>query len=118
MLKADLVYSTEKGRICTSCGKAVSKCTCKKRKHAHRLNSDGIIRIRREVKGRKGKTATLIYGFDADAAEIKKIATQLKRLCGTGGSVKNGEIMIQGDHRETIKSELTQQGYQVKLAGG
>ena len=118
MSSSRLVYSTEKGRICPSCGKAVFKCACKNKKRAHRPQNDGIIRIRLEVKGRKGKTATVIYGFDIDPAELKKIGTRLKRLCGTGGSVKNGEIIIQGDHRETIKIELENQGYRVKLAGG
>ena len=118
MSSSRLVYSTEKGRICPSCGIAVSKCACRKKKRAHRFQNDGIIRIRREVKGRKGKTATVIYGFDADTAELKRTGTRLKRLCGTGGSVKNDEIIIQGDHREAIKTELEKQGYQVKLAGG
>lgn len=113
-----LVYSTETGRVCPSCGKPVAKCSCKKKMRPQRPQGDGIVRIRREVKGRKGKTATVIYGFEADTVEIKKIGTQLKRLCGTGGSVKNDEIIIQGDHRETVKSELTRQGFQVKLAGG
>ena len=118
MSSSRLVYSTDKGRICPSCSKAVSNCDCKKEKRTHRPKSDGIIRIRREIKGRKGKTATVIYGFDTDTAELKRIGTRLKRLCGTGGSVKNGEIIIQGDHRETIKFELMQKGFKVKLAGG
>ena len=118
MSSSRLVYSTEKGRICPSCGRAASNCNCNKKNRTHRQKSDGIIRIRREVKGRKGKTATVIYGFDVGSAELKNIGKQLKRLCGTGGSVKNGEIIIQGDHRETIKTELGKQGFQVKLAGG
>lgn len=117
MSASRLVYSTESGRACTACGKPASKCVCKK-KRSQAQPSDGTIRIRREVKGRKGKTASIVYGFDLDADEIKEIAGQLKRLCGTGGSVKDGEIIIQGDHRETIKAKLEQQGLKVKLAGG
>lgn len=118
MSSSRLVYSTETGRVCPFCGKPAAKCICKEKKRAQHQPGDGIIRIRREVKGRKGKTATIIYGFEGGAGEIKMIAKRLKQLCGTGGSVKNGEIIIQGDHRETIKTELGKQGYQVKLAGG
>ena len=115
-----LVYSTETGRICPSCQKPVSGCICKKKKSKPQTNIkyDGIIRIRREIKGRKGKTVTTVSGFQLDAGELRSLAAQLKRRCGTGGSVKNGVIIIQGDHRETLLSELKKKGYTVKLAGG
>jgi translation initiation factor 1 len=77
--------------------------------------SDGIFRIQRETKGRKGKTVTVIYGFNLDDAEIKKIASGLKNRCG---SVKDSVIIIQGNHRNTAKDELAKMGYKVKLAGG
>ncbi|MGD8975933.1 MAG: translation initiation factor Sui1 [Desulfobacterales bacterium] len=115
-----LVYSTETGKICASCQEPVTECTCKKKKS--RLNpnvkNDGIVRIRREVKGRKGKTVTTISGFLIDADELQNLAAQLKRRCGAGGSVKDGIIMIQGDHRDTLLSELKKQSYTVKLCGG
>ncbi len=113
-----LVYSTEKGRICPSCQKLVSNCTCKKKKSKPQTNIkyDGIIRIRREVKGRKGKTVTTVSGFQLDVDELRSLAAQLKRRCGTGGSVKDGIIIIQGDHRETLLSELKKKEYTVKLA--
>ncbi len=79
---------------------------------------DGIIRVQREVKGRKGKTVTTVSGFQPDKDEIKKVAARLKRKCGTGGSVKDGTIIIQGDHRDALLAELKQQGYSAKLAGG
>ena len=79
---------------------------------------DGVIRIQREVKGRKGKTVTTLSGFDIDQHEIKKLAAQLKSRCGTGGSAKDGVIVIQGDHREIVLAELKKAGYQAKLAGG
>jgi translation initiation factor 1 len=82
------------------------------------IKSDGIIRIRREVKGRKGKTVTAITGFDLDDKALNLVSKQLKQHCGTGGSVKDGVVIIQGDHRDTIKSLLEGQGYIVKLAGG
>ena len=118
MSSSRLVYSTESGRICPACGKPASKCDCKNKEQAASNQTDGIIRIRREVKGRRGKTATVVYGFAPDAGDLKELAARLKRLCGTGGSVKSGEIIVQGDHRDTVKSELVQRGFKVKLAGG
>ena len=79
---------------------------------------DGIIRVQREVKGRKGKTVTTVSGFLLDDDELKLVTAQLKRKCGTGGSVKDGIIIIQGDHRDALLSELKKQGYTAKLAGG
>jgi translation initiation factor 1 len=116
-----LVYSTELGRICPSCGNTTAKCTCKKEKTSKKLSTypnDGIVRIRREVKGRKGKTVTAVFGVPLSDGELKQFAKILKQKCGTGGSVKDGVIIIQGDHRETLLKEIKQQGYTVKLAGG
>ena len=115
-----LVYSTETGSTCSLCQKPVSECACKKKKSRSQTNIkiDGTIRILREVKGRKGKTVTTVSGFQLDDNELKSLAAQLKRKCGTGGSVKEGIIIIQGDHRDTLLSELKKQGYTAKLAGG
>ena len=115
-----LVYSTESGKFCLTCQKPVSKCTCKKKKSRSQPNIklDGTIRVQREVKGRKGKTVTTISGFQLDDDELKNLASQLKRRCGTGGSVKDGVIIIQGDHRETLVNELKCRGFKAKIAGG
>jgi len=115
-----LVYSTEAGRICPSCGNPTKNCSCKGKGPQLQSNtqSDGIIRIRREKKGRKGKTVTTINGFDPSADDLKQIAKKLKSQCGTGGSIKDGIIIIQGDHRETLQKELQKLGFNVKLAGG
>lgn len=120
MSNSRLVYSTDSGRVCPKCGKTKGACSCKKKKSTPSAGPriDGIIRIQRETKGRKGKAVTAVYGFDPKVVDLKRIATQLKRRCGTGGAVKSGVIIIQGDHRNTIKAELTSQGYTVKLAGG
>ncbi len=79
---------------------------------------DGIIRIRREVKGRKGKTVTMIYNFQPNQTDLKALGKQLKQQCGTGGSVKDGVIILQGDHKEKLLKLLVAQGYEVKIAGG
>ena len=115
-----LVYSTETGRICPGCQKPVLKCSCKKKKSSTPTNIkyDGIIRVQREVKGRKGKTVTTVAGFQIPVDELKLLATQLKRRCGTGGSVKAGVIVIQGDHRTTLITELKHRGFKAKIAGG
>ena len=116
-----LVYSTESGRICPKCQSPISAWRCKKKRPEPKsqIKPDGIIRIRREVKGRKGKTVTTISGFALDDKSLNLLSKQLKQHCGTGGTVKDGGvIIIQGDHRDTIKSLLEGQGYLVKLAGG
>ena len=111
------VYSTESGRICPSCEKPLAACACRK-KQAPPVTADGVIRIRREVKGRGGKTVTVASGFRLDDDRLEQLAAELKRRCGTGGSVKDGEILIQGDHRETLLAELKQKGFTVKRSGG
>lgn len=116
-----LVYSTESGRICPSCGQPATKCTCKKKKTVKKQSAypnDGIVRIRREVKGRKGKTVTIVVGVPLNDKKLQQLAKTLKRLCGTGGTVKDGVIIVQGDHRDSLLNEIKQQGYTVKLAGG
>ena len=120
MTDSRLVYSTEFGQICPECQKPVSKCICKKKKPETHLETkqDGVIRIRREVKGRKGKTVTVISGFQFGQSDLKALAKQLKQQCGTGGSVKDDMIIIQGDHRENLMKLLKAQDYKVKLSGG
>ncbi|MDD2308218.1 MAG: stress response translation initiation inhibitor YciH [Desulfuromonadaceae bacterium] len=80
--------------------------------------SDGIVRVRREVKGRGGGTVIVISGIPLPPPQIKELAGVLKKKCGCGGTVKEGVIEIQGDHRETLSAELQARGFKVKLAGG
>jgi len=101
-----LVYSTESGRI--KSGNAAPA----------RPAGDGIVRIRRETSGRKGKGVTTISGLEMSDSELKPLAKKLKELCGTGGCIKDGIIEIQGDHREKIRDTLISQGHTVKFAGG
>lgn len=114
-----LVYSTEHGETCPDCRRPVAECECRAREEAERIAAlDGIIRIRRETSGRKGKGVTTIQGVPLDAEALKTLAKSLKKRCGTGGSVKDGVIEIQGDHRDVLRRELESLGYKVKLAGG
>ncbi|MBI9075487.1 MAG: translation initiation factor Sui1 [Desulfatibacillum sp.] len=121
MSNSRLVYSTETGRVCPKCGKPAGKCSCKKGKSPEKpapFPRDGIVRIRREVKGRKGKTATAVFGLPLGDEDLKDFAKDLKQKCGSGGSVKDGVIIIQGDHRDALLEAIAQHGYKVKLAGG
>ncbi len=111
-----IVYSTEHGRMCPGCGKPVAECVC--RKGAAIPQGDGIVRVSRDTKGRRGKTMTIVTGVLLDEQGLQKLATELKRRCGAGGTVKEGVIEIQGDHRDLVAAELTKRGYTVKLAGG
>ena len=79
---------------------------------------DGIVRVRRETQGRGGKTVTTVAGVGLPEAELRELAGELKRRCGTGGSVKDYVIELQGDHRDAIVAELEKRGFTVKLAGG
>lgn len=101
-----LVYSTDIGRI------------KQEEVKQERPKGDGIVRIQRETKGRKGKGVCIVTGLDMDDAPLKLLAAQLKKVCGCGGAIKDGDIEIQGDNREKIKEFLTKQGHTVKLAGG
>jgi len=111
-----LVYSTEFGKMCPGCNEPAAKCICQKQQSSPK--SDGIIRLMKETKGRKGKGVTLITGVPLNNEGLKKLAKSLKKKCGSGGSLKNGVIEIQGDHRDVLEKELGSLGYKVKRAGG
>ena len=112
-----LVYSTETGRACPDCGRPQAQCQCRQRARA-RPAGDGIVRVSRETKGRKGKGVTLVRGLDLDDEALNALAKQLKAACGSGGTVKDGVIEVQGDHVETVMARLTAAGHKVKRAGG
>ncbi|QXE89589.1 translation initiation factor Sui1 [Geomonas subterranea] len=112
---APVVYSCEFGRMCPGCGKPVSACACKK---SSAPAGDGVVRLRRETKGRGGKTVIVITGLPLDAAALTALAGELKKRCGCGGTAKEGVIEIQGDHAEVLLAELIKRGYKAKRAGG
>ncbi len=114
-----LVYSTESGSVCYKCEKSTDICSCKNKKDSGRINSSSrVVEVRREVKGRNGKTVTSVSGIPLSGEKLKQFAKKLKTRCGTGGTVKDGIILIQGDKREILVGEIKKQGYTVKLAGG
>ena len=111
-----LVYSTEHGRTCPVCDKNLDRCCC--RKSAARAAGDGIVRVGRATKGRKGRGVTVITGIPVDDGALKRVAKTLKQKCGSGGTVKAGAIEIQGDHRDPLVAELKGMGYTVRRSGG
>jgi translation initiation factor 1 len=117
-----LVYSTDGGRVstCPTCGLPYKRCRCQsgQAQAATSTKNDGIVRVQRDRKGRDGKTVTVITGIVAERDTLAALAQQLKKLCGSGGTVKDGIIEIQGEHCDTVQARLTQMGYKVKRVGG
>ncbi|SFX56172.1 translation initiation factor Sui1 [Marinospirillum alkaliphilum] len=114
-----LVYSTEQGQLCPACREALDACRCDDLADEARLATlDGVVRIRRETAGRKGKGVTTISGIPLKREALKQLAAELKKRCGTGGALKDDVIEIQGDQRETLKALLESKGFRVKLSGG
>ena len=113
--RGGIVYSTELGRMCPSCGKPLTYCVCKQEKAR---GGDGNVRVGRETKGRKGKGVTIITGVPLAHEEMQALATHLKKRCGSGGTVREGAIEIQGEHRDTLVAELVRLGYRARRAGG
>lgn len=111
-----LVYSTDAGRLCPQCLRPVTGCVCGAARPA--ATGDGIVRLHRETKGRGGKAVTLIKGVPLAGTALKTLASQLRKKCGVGGSLKDNTIEIQGDQREFLKVELEKLGYVVKISGG
>ena len=112
-----LVYSTDAGRMCPACRQAVSACVCKQESSAPAAG-DGKVRVSRETKGRGGKTMTLVRGVPLDTLALLELGKQLRTSCGTGGTVKDGVIELQGDHCERVIERLKGLGWGVMRAGG
>ena len=110
-----LVYSTEHGRMCPDCRQPQAQCVCKA---APVPVGDGIVRVSRETKGRGGKAVTLVKGVLLGPDALAELGKKLKTACGSGGTVKDGVIEVQGDHVERVMETLKAQGYSVKRAGG
>lgn len=110
------VYSTDKGRLCPQCLRAQAECVCPA--HARPRRETGPVRIRLERKGRGGKEVSVVSGLPLPDDALAKFGKTLKKQCGTGGTVKDGEVELQGDHRQKLLQLLDKAGYPAKLAGG
>lgn len=113
---ARTVYSTDKGRICPGCGWPADKCACSR--PVATPAKGGPVRVLRETKGRKGKGVTLVTGLGLPDEEMAALGRELRQRCGSGGTVKNGAIEIQGDHRDQVVVLLGAKGIKAKKAGG
>jgi translation initiation factor 1 len=112
-----LVYSTESGRMCPVCRQPVGDCTCRTAAQAVPAG-DGVVRVSRETQGRGGKAVTLVRGVPLDATALAALGKRLRTACGSGGTVKDGVLEMQGDHVERVIELLKVEGYKVKRAGG
>jgi len=108
-----LVYSTESGRMCPECRQAVAACACSARAP---VVGDGVVRVSRQSKGRGGKTVTLVKGVALDPLALALLGKQLRTACGSGGTVKDGVIEVQGDHGDLVMETLTRLGHAPKQA--
>ncbi len=115
--QAHLVYSTGIGRLCPGCLRAIAGCVCKQQPIAPPATR-AQVRVGRETKGRAGKGVTVVSGIPLSGAQLDKLCSDLKRRCGSGGTVKDGVIEIQGDHRDALVMELGKRGWAVKRSGG
>lgn len=116
LLMSPLVYSTDGGRMCPQCRQPVTACVCTKK--PARSVGDGVVRLQLETKGRAGKGVTVVRGLDLPDTDLVALGKQLKAACGSGGTVKDGVIEVQGDHVAKVMTLLTAKGYKVKRVGG
>ena len=107
-----LVWSGSQGKMCPNCGKADKECVCGRK--GEPPPQDGVVRVGRETKGRKGKGVTTVAGVPLDAAGIEALARELKARCGAGGTVIRGTIEIQGEHRDVIVAEMEKRGWRAR----
>lgn len=107
-----LVYSTEVGRVCPGCERPIALCTCGTERVP--VITDGVVRVTLETKGRRGKGVTVIKGVPLASQLLEQFGKQLKTLCGSGGTTKDGVIEIQGDHREVIGKQVIDRGWKLR----
>ncbi len=117
-----LVYSSRDGAMCPRCERPKAGCVCARvsqaAAEAKAESRDGIVRVGRETKGRKGAGVTVVHGVPLGAKELAELAKALKKRCGTGGTVRDGVIELQGEQRDQVMAELERRGYAVRRSGG
>ena len=116
MTNSKLVYSTDRGRVCPTCGWPIDNCQCSSQQaRANETVPDRVVaKLRMEKKGRGGKTVTVVYGLPSNAEFLKTLCGELKRACGCGGAVTDDGVELQGDLRDRVRAQLEQKGYIVK----
>lgn len=114
----NIVYRSDVGRICPGCQRPLAQCACKDARGKPARFGTGAVRVARATQGRGGKVVSVIAGLPLGDAELAALAAELKKRCGSGGTVRAGAIEIQGEHRDTLVAELVKRGYQARRAGG
>lgn len=115
------VYSTDAGPTCPRCHRLLTACRCKRKAPRNPLGDaprDGVVRVGRQTKGRKGQGVTIVTGVPLAGAALEQLARSLKATCGAGGTVRDGTIEIQGEHRARLVPLLEARGWRVKRVGG
>jgi translation initiation factor 1 len=115
-MNSKIVYSTGLGSLCPNCRRPVRECVCPKGVPGAAQRT--AVRVGRETQGRAGKGVTTVTGLPLSMSDIEALATKLKKRCGSGGTVREGVIEIQGDHRDVIVAELIKMGWEAKRSGG
>ncbi|MCB9898676.1 MAG: translation initiation factor Sui1 [Planctomycetes bacterium] len=115
--RGELIHTSADGLTCPGCEQPKARCTCRA-PEPEVPAGDGIVRVSRETKGRKGKGVTLVSGVPLAGPGLAALAKRLKARCSAGGTVRDGVIELQGDHRDAVVAELAAQGYTVKRVGG
>lgn len=110
---SQLIYSTDKGSICPNCSKPIKECVCRQLQRNALPVTSGKVKIRHETAGRKNKGTTIIYNLPLSIEQLDKLAKNLKSTFGTGGTVKDHTIELQGDQRARVAVELRRLGYPV-----
>jgi translation initiation factor 1 len=113
-----IVYQSDVGRICPGCRRPIAQCACKDQRGKSVRPGGGAVRVSRVTQGRGGKAVSVISGLPLNEAALAALAKELKQRCGSGGTVREGTIEIQGEHRDTLVVELAQRGYAARRAGG
>ena len=115
-MAARIIYSTGVGTLCPNCRRPVRECVCAK--GAPGTAKPAAVRVGREIKGRAGKAVTTVTGLSMSLSDLESLSAKFKKRCGSGGTVRDGVIEIQGDHREVIVAELIKLGWPTKQSGG
>ena len=112
---ARLVYSTDTAGRCPGCGWPQRNCQCSSRRPAEEALPAGVVaKLRLEMKGRGGKTVTVVDGLPQNATFLRELSQELKRACSTGGTVVAGGVELQGDLRTRVRDVLVKKGFVVK----
>lgn len=118
-----VVWVTGAGQVryCSRCGKPEGECRCREERRMGSGSAaprDGFVRLSLDRKQRRGKAVTIIANIPGDLAELTALAQEFRKLCGAGGSLKDGNIELQGDHRDKVEARLKALGYKIKRVGG